>query len=397
MWKFVCICLIISLLFLVHCGQKSANTYLFLVNGKHGMSQAIFMRNFQLNKDIRNQQSFKIEDVKDYIENDILPNFLLLAEGYALGIDQDSSLQTRLASQERRLLIRANGPLVHFIQPDPVSIDSIELIKYYHQQSEQFKIAHILVKSRSLADSLYRLTQQGVDFGALAAKFSSDLQTAERGGEFFQEYISGTLGQAFDSACVILTPGQIAPPVRTHLGYHLIKLLERYKRTQNTFLEEKRHLESQIKRLKQINLLDTYHQTLYEKYNLIIHDLPVLLLPQIYQMDDASQLPRLDIKRLNETQLNMVIAQYDGGALTVTQVIEEYFRSGRSSRIPLRRQDEVEDFIRMIVLDDLKLLDAKKLKLDQSIEFKNEIEIEKQQLIIKQTRQRLINQKIQIE
>ncbi len=396
MSKFFRICLILVLFYLMRCSQKPEKTYLFLVDGKNGLTPEIFMRNIQLNKDFDRIQVFKNQDVIDYIEKNYLSDFLLLAEGYALGVDRDSSLQARLAFQARRLLIRSNGPLFNFIPSEPASIDSVELATYFQQQSAQFRIAHLLVKSRSLADSLFLLMQQGADFSALARQFSSDLQTADQGGEFFQEYIPGTMGLAFDSACAALKPGQISQPVQTPAGYHLIKLFERQKRAQNTFIAEKRRLESQIKRLKKLDLLDAYYKSLYKKYNLLINKETVALIPTIYQMDEASQMPRLDIKRLNEDQLNMAIARYDGGAITIAQMAEEYFVSGRSSRIPLRRPDEVADFIRLIVLDELKFLDAKKLKLDQTIDFKNEIEAEKQQMIIKQTRQRLINQKIQI-
>ncbi len=397
MCKIWSICLIILLLFLCQCGQKPSNNYLLLVDGKHGLSRDIFMRNFQLNKDFRNRQSCKMEDIKDYIEKNFLPNFLLLAEGYTLSIDHDSTLQARLASQERRILTRSNGPLLNFILSDSSPIDSLELMKYYQQQNAQFKIAHILVKSRALADSLYSSLRQGADFGALAMHFSSDLQTADRRGEFFQEYVPGTMGLAFDSVCVTLSPGQISLPVKTNSGFHLIKLFQRFKRAQNPFNEERRRLELQLKRQKQSNLSDDYHQKLYKKYNLIIHRPMVALFPSIFQIDSISQLPRLDFKKLNETQLNAIIAQYSGGSITVAQVIEEYFISGRSGRIPLRRPDEVEDYIHLMVLEGLKYLDAKNLELDQTAEFKNEIETEKQQMIIKQARQRLINQKIQIE
>jgi parvulin-like peptidyl-prolyl isomerase len=85
---------------------------------------------------------------------------------------------------------------------------------------------HILVASEAEANALLARLQAGEDFAALAS-LSLDSSNREQGGDlgwFTQdELIDPVLGTIAFS----LETGQIAGPIRTTLGYHIIQTLER--------------------------------------------------------------------------------------------------------------------------------------------------------------------------
>ncbi len=85
---------------------------------------------------------------------------------------------------------------------------------------------HILVATQDEANQLLVRLQSGEDFAALAAQYSLDSSSSSNGGDLgwftSEELLEPTLSQiAFQ-----LQPGQIAGPIQTSLGYHIIQMIE---------------------------------------------------------------------------------------------------------------------------------------------------------------------------
>jgi foldase protein PrsA len=93
---------------------------------------------------------------------------------------------------------------------------------------EEVDARHILVRSRTLADTLYaQLKRDPHKFAALARKYSIDTQSAQAGGElgFFAR---GAMVAAFERAAFSQRIGVIGKPVKSTYGYHII-LFEAHK------------------------------------------------------------------------------------------------------------------------------------------------------------------------
>lgn len=95
----------------------------------------------------------------------------------------------------------------------------------------QVHARHILVKTQDEANALLLRLRNGEDFAAVAAQYSLDTSTSVNGGDLgwftSEELLEPTLAQvAFQ-----LQPGQIAGPIQTSLGYHVIQTLESEERT----------------------------------------------------------------------------------------------------------------------------------------------------------------------
>ena len=123
---------------------------------------------------------------------------------------------------------------------EEIEVDEIELKAQYESEREEYegssekRAAHILFEAgvdltEAAALTLARETQQrileGEDFEALALELSSDIVSAEEGGD-----IGYTDGSAFPSeieeALEILAVNEVSDPIITEFGVHLVKLTE---------------------------------------------------------------------------------------------------------------------------------------------------------------------------
>lgn len=103
----------------------------------------------------------------------------------------------------------------------------------------EIRVAHILipfskdsvVNGDSLAwaqaTAIRKQLTEGADFGELAKKYSSDENSAKRGGELPPVEV-GKLIEPFEKVAFALEkPGDLSVPVKTPWGYHIIKLIEK--------------------------------------------------------------------------------------------------------------------------------------------------------------------------
>ncbi|AMJ66997.1 peptidylprolyl isomerase [Hymenobacter sp. PAMC 26628] len=115
------------------------------------------------------------------------------------------------------------------------------LIKVNDRRAAQgeIKVAHLMVRVNTHApaadsltakkkiDELYARLRKGEGWDKLVAQFSEDAGSAANGGEL-PPFGTGRMIPSFEATAFRLQkPGDIAPPVQTPYGWHIIKLLER--------------------------------------------------------------------------------------------------------------------------------------------------------------------------
>ena len=118
----------------------------------------------------------------------------------------------------------------------------------------QVSVAHIMIATtqndttlvaKDRIQELYRLLQQGDDFGALAKEFSDDKSSAIRGGEL-KPFKSGQINsEIFESTAFSLSPSNpISEPIQTQFGWHILKFIA--KTPVKSFEELQQNLENQV-------------------------------------------------------------------------------------------------------------------------------------------------------
>jgi peptidyl-prolyl cis-trans isomerase C len=88
----------------------------------------------------------------------------------------------------------------------------------------EYNASHILVADEALATDLRAQLDAGADFAELAVANSTDGSAA--GGGSLGWFGPGMMVKPFEDAVVALKPGEIAGPVQTQFGWHLVKLNE---------------------------------------------------------------------------------------------------------------------------------------------------------------------------
>lgn len=107
----------------------------------------------------------------------------------------------------------------------------------------QVHARHILVETEAEAQQVLQRLQNGEDFAVISAEVSKDVTTRDQGGDLGWFMDGELLQPGLSQAAFSLEPGQIAGPLVTSLGYHVIQTLERGERP---VPEEKRPLQAQI-------------------------------------------------------------------------------------------------------------------------------------------------------
>jgi len=87
----------------------------------------------------------------------------------------------------------------------------------------QVRVRHILVKTQAEAINVEKQLKSGANFATLAAKYSVDPSTKDKGGEL-PIFGPGQMVLPFQSAAFKLKVGQISPPVQSPFGWHVIQM-----------------------------------------------------------------------------------------------------------------------------------------------------------------------------
>jgi peptidyl-prolyl cis-trans isomerase D len=170
-----------------------------------------------------------------------------------------------------------------------VQVTDEEVKKFYdenltrYQVAEERRASHILIpvaasasaeekaKAKAQADDLLAQAKANPKkFGELAAKYSKDPGSAEKGGDlgFFTR---GLMVKPFDEAAFSMKVGDIVGPVETQYGYHIIRL-DGIKPTQTTPLATvKAQIVEDLRKPKVSKAFaeaaDSFNNTVYEQFD----------------------------------------------------------------------------------------------------------------------------------
>lgn len=119
------------------------------------------------------------------------------------------------------------------------------------------------VAAKATADSVKMLLNSGSDFTELAAKYSEDPGSKDKGGDlgFFERRM---MVREFDEAAFNLKVGEVSNVVKSNFGYHIIKLME--KASLPTIDEDRENLKKIYKQTRYQDQYDKLVDSLRAKY-----------------------------------------------------------------------------------------------------------------------------------
>jgi peptidyl-prolyl cis-trans isomerase D len=138
-------------------------------------------------------------------------------------------------------------------------VSDADLRAEYDKQKSRLEVPekrharHILVTGKddatalALAQQVLSQAKSGKDFGELAKQYSQDPGSAQNGGDLGWAERS-TFVKPFADALFGMSAGEIAGPVKTQYGYHIIRLEEIQRGKSKSFEEARPELEAQLRR-----------------------------------------------------------------------------------------------------------------------------------------------------
>jgi len=123
----------------------------------------------------------------------------------------------------------------------------VHVIRLDERQGEKITTHHILFKvvptaadqarTQAIADSIIQAARAGADYADLAVKYSTDLKTAGKGGDLGW-FAPIDLPVDFKAAVDTLKKDDIAAPIRTRFGVHILKVVDRMYARPISFTED---------------------------------------------------------------------------------------------------------------------------------------------------------------
>lgn len=148
-----------------------------------------------------------------------------------------------------------------------LAVTDAEIKEYYeknkarYEVKEQVRASHILFKvgkkddkakddaAKKKADDVFKeASAKGADFAALAKKHSQG-PTAPRGGDL-SYFTKGRMVPAFEKVAFGMKVGEVAKPVRTQFGWHVIKVTDKKEGRQRPFDEVKESIDKLLRNKK---------------------------------------------------------------------------------------------------------------------------------------------------
>jgi hypothetical protein len=195
---------------------------------------------------------------------------------------------------------------------------------------------------RQLAESLRERAIAGEDFADLARTYSQDPASATQGG-YLGWVGRGRLVPELDAVILELPPGSISEPVRSTLGYHIVKVTGR----------EKPDFE-EIEQEYRLDVMERYIGGSERAYiDSLFNAAKVRLAPgAVTLVRQMVYAPRLE--RITPAERETVLARYRGGKLTFGEWADFVIRRSPNSRRAFSSDSAtVVDLLRELVRNEL--------------------------------------------
>jgi len=182
-----------------------------------GLREGVFVRRYQLTADSKSKQHFSASDLQTYIEEKLLPDYLLLQHAHELGMQHEAGFQQKMTDFKISLLAGQ-----HPSKFEKLTILKSDVQKFYQKKSVKYDLLLVQANSFVLADSLYQRMLSGAAFAP--ARNEAELvgypRVIQLTDLFYGEKIHPELLPLLDQ----LKPGEVSQPVYTSPTWSLVKL-----------------------------------------------------------------------------------------------------------------------------------------------------------------------------
>ena len=241
----------------------------------------------------------------------IVEQTLLVQEAERRGLGESAEFLQWKTQAQARLVQQALYKRAGIIQPEVAE----EELRAYFQRSpynRRVRFSLLMVRDQEQLPEILAALAEGADFEELSMQHSQDSRILERQADMGYHRWGDTMAShaALTEKAFSMQIGEISEPMQVADGYFLIKLTDMHP---VSFEQERETIQRLVLREKLGRQLLAYYDTLHVRYNVR------------YELDGLMGSPEA------------VVAEYDGGVLTVAQARELLKGQGAGEKV-LRRE-----------------------------------------------------------
>ncbi|HNX90713.1 MAG TPA: peptidylprolyl isomerase, partial [Candidatus Omnitrophota bacterium] len=209
---------------------------------------------------------------KEFLQ-EIINDTLLYQAALKRGLDKDKDVQKVIDEAKKKIVI------ARYLKDnidDKIEITDAEILQYYNEHQNEFmtpeiiRASHILVATQDEALNILGEIMKGGSFEDLARTRSID-PTAQKGGDIGY-FPKGQLIAEFEAACEKLKVGEVSEPVKTKLGYHIIKLTDRKSATAKLLKDVKEDIKARMKVKKRQEMFTALLNNLSKETKVVVNE-----------------------------------------------------------------------------------------------------------------------------
>lgn len=308
----------------------------------------------------------------------LIEDKLLIIGGYARTLDADISILEAVDAEKEKFLL---DELYRAEVIDKVTVDEAEMKDIFGHWFDRVSFRHIVVKDKDRADSLLGALNGGAEFADLAERFSIDQATRFRGGDPGREFSYNELPVDLAKLAFSLQKDQLGGPVKTDMGWHILKVQETRKLESRDYESVRPSIEANLRRRKQQERR-TAHLEQIEENSKITFDQQTLTFwrEKFKQVADTSampkdRLPAVPVASLSQPEQDRVI--YTFGSDYSVGLGE--FCAALEARSPFERPDPYDEsqlrrFAFQLSLFDILHEESLRQRLDESPIYKERVQ-----------------------
>jgi len=167
---------------------------------------------------LKQPNAYDSKELRENFLDELINRRLVAARASAEGLDEEERFLYTVRAYEDKCLRDAHYE--HVIKPQ-ITIDTKLVKQVYAYSTQQREVFHLFVTSKSQADSLYQLLQQGAEWNRLAKDIFENQILAESGGYLGWVYWDQ---MEYDLALAVFSQklNSFSDPVKSSFGYHIL-------------------------------------------------------------------------------------------------------------------------------------------------------------------------------
>lgn len=272
-----------------------------------------------------------------------------------------------------------------------MKVTEAELRDAFYKTNMKISARHLYAETEEEAKSLHQLLQTGASFNTLAKQVFSDTTLRNNGG-YLGFFSWGDMDPAFEDAAYSLKPGEISEPIKTQLGYSVIKVEERVPNpllTENEFLNKKRHME-RVVRMRRRGTAEREYISKHFSPGKVSVDKKMLSKTLDYLTYSPSELIEASPKELSSGAL----AKYKNKTYTQKEIVARINEIPIFHRVKVNSLQTLDAVIKGFVLQDILMELAEKKGYAKSEEALNTVAKYRNNIFLKYKRAEIAEAKI---